>query len=444
MDPNQDVFISHSSADSKLAYAMCDYLEKKGIRCWIAPRDIPGGVKYGKSIIMGIKTCKIMVVLFNNNANASEGVETEVERAFHYKLTLIPFKLDQTIPSDSLEFSFGSFQWLDASKGNPEDHFDLLYQNCARILENKEHVIEEKPVPPLSTDRKERPVKEKPVQHQEGNKSQDIKKNENKKKKRLALIGLGSLVALTLIFIFMRNDSVPPKPVVKPTIQWVSIPAGKFMMGSTFSEIGKTDAEPKHEVSLSAFKMSAYEVTFEQYDAFCVDTKREKPGDKGWGRGKRPVINVSWDDAIAFAEWMGCRLPTEAEWEYACRAGSTTPFNTGNNLTTNQANYNGNYPYKKNATGIYRKKSIAVGSFAANAWNLYDMHGNVWEWCSDWYGDYPSSPQTNPAGASKGSQRIYRGGCWESKFHSCLTAYRNHMYSGYRDRCICFRLVSLQ
>ena len=161
MDPSKDVFISHSSADSKLAYAMCDYLEEKGIRCWIAPRDIPGGVKYGKSIIMGVKTCKILVVLFNNSANASEGVETEVERAFHYKLTLIPFKLDETIPSDSLEFSFGSFQWLDASKGNPEDHFDLLYQNCARILEKKERIIEEKMVVPLTSEKKENSIKEK-------------------------------------------------------------------------------------------------------------------------------------------------------------------------------------------------------------------------------------------------------------------------------------------
>ena len=200
MESNQDVFISHSSVDSKLAYAMCIYLEQKGIRCWIAPRDIPGGVKYGKSIIMGVKTCKIMVVLFNNNANDSEGVETEVERAFHYKLTIIPFKLDETIPSDSLEFSFGSFQWLDATKGNPEDHFDLLYQNCVRVLgkkegvieekpvlplttETKEYVIEEKPVPPIITETKENPAKEIPVQQQEGNNSQGDKKNEIEKKK---------------------------------------------------------------------------------------------------------------------------------------------------------------------------------------------------------------------------------------------------------------------
>ena len=203
MESNQDVFISHSSADSKLAYAMCIYLEQKGIRCWIAPRDIPGGVKYGKSIIMGVKTCKIMVVLFNNNANDSEGVETEVERAFHYKLTLIPFKLDETIPSDSLEFSFGSFQWLDATKGNPEDHFDLLYQNCVRVLGKKEGVIEEKPVPPIITETKENPAKEIPVQHQEGNNSQDDKENEIEKKK------LGVFKAFLYTSIFISILTIP-------------------------------------------------------------------------------------------------------------------------------------------------------------------------------------------------------------------------------------------
>jgi len=430
MDSNKDVFISHSSVDSKLAYAMCDYLEEKGVRCWIAPRDIPGGVKYGKSIIMGVKTCKIMVVLFNNNANDSEGVETEVERAFHYKLTLIPFKLDETIPSDSLEFSFGSFQWLDASKGNPEDHFDLLYQNCVRVLGKKEHSIPT-PVTPINTDTKESPVKEIPVQHQEGNKSQDNKENEINKKKRFTLIGLGSLVFLTLIFIFMRNNSVPSKPVVKPTIQWVSIPAGTFMMGSPASDVGRSDDKIQHEVKLSAFKMSAYEVTFEQYDAFCVTTNREKPRDEDWGRGQRPVINVSWYDATAFAKWMGCRLPTEAEWEYACRAGSTTPFNTGENLTTSQANYGSD-------------QTRTVGTLTSNAFGLYDMHGNVWEWCSDGHGDYPSSPQTNPSGPSEGKHRIYRGGSWGSKWHSCRSWYRNKIDPGYLDNSIGFRLVSLQ
>ena len=253
------------------------------------------------------------------------------------------------------------------------------------------------------------------------------------------------LVAIVALFISSCGGNSTPDVAdesTKPTIKWASIPAGTFMMGSPVSEVDRSSDEIQHEVKLSAFKMSAYEVTFEQYDAFCVATKREKPGDEGWGRGKRPVINVSWDDATAFAKWMGCRLPTEAEWEYACRAGSTTPFNTGANLTTNQANYDGNYPYNKNATGIYRAQSIAVGSFAPNVYGLYDMHGNVLEWCQDWHGDYPSSSQSNPTGPTEGSRRVFRGGGWDGGAPGCRSAFRLNFGPDLRDADFGFRLVS--
>ena len=225
-------------------------------------------------------------------------------------------------------------------------------------------------------------------------------------------------------------------------IEFVSIPAGTFTMGSPASEVGRSSNETQHQVTLSAFKMSKYEVTFEQYDLFCDATGRSKPNDEGWGRGNRPVINVSWDDATAFAEWMGCRLPTEAEWEYACRAGTTTPFSTGNNLTTSQANYNGNYPYRNYPKGDYRAKTTLVGSFAPNKWGLYDMHGNVWEWCSDWYGDYSTSAQTNPKGASSGSGRVFRGGSWYNRARNCRSAFRNTYTPAGRSHDIGFRLVS--
>jgi formylglycine-generating enzyme required for sulfatase activity len=173
-------------------------------------------------------------------------------------------------------------------------------------------------------------------------------------------------------------------------------------MGSTSYETDReSDEGPLHTVTLSGFKMSKYEVTFAQYDAFCDATGRQKPSDEGWGRGNRPVINVDWNDATAFAEWMGCRLPTEAEWEYACRAGTTTPYHTGSSLNSSQANVDG---------GVGQTKP--VGSYAPNAWGLYDMHGNVWEWCSDWEGSYSAGAQTNPKGPSSGSDRVLRGGSW--------------------------------
>jgi len=238
-------------------------------------------------------------------------------------------------------------------------------------------------------------------------------------------------------------ETIQQKTVEKPVIEWADIPAGTFTMGSPASEVGRNIYyETRHQVTLSAFKMSKYAVTFEQYDLFCEATGREKPFDEGWSRGKRPVINVSWHYATAFAEWMSCRLPTEAEWEYACRAGTTTPFNTGNNLTTDQANYNGNCPYTNNPKGIYREKTMPVGSFAPNAWGLYDMHGNVMEWCSDWYGDYPTSPQTNPKGPTWGSYRVIRGGGWKFSAQYCRTAIRGNRYQVERYNFIGFRLVS--
>lgn len=246
-------------------------------------------------------------------------------------------------------------------------------------------------------------------------------------------------------------------------------------MGSPTDEVEREADETQHQVTLSAFKMSKQEITVAQFKAFVDATGYVTDADNGTGgvsgsgiwtgtkfelkagvnwkcdeKGNprpsteynHPVIHVSWNDAVAFASWLGCRLPTEAEWEYACRAGTTKPFSTGYNFTTEQANYDGNYPYSNFAKGVYRERTIPVGSFSPNAWGLYDMHGNVWEWCSDWYGDYPTVAQTNPTGPESGSYRMYRGGGWYSCAQSCRSAYRNDSFTGDRSGDMGFRLVS--
>ncbi len=161
-----------------------------------------------------------------------------------------------------------------------------------------------------------------------------------------------------------------------------------------------------------------------------------------------PVEQVSYDNIQDFIKKLNLkegadkyRLPTEAEWEYACRAGTTTPFYFGKCLSANQANYDGNYPLEDCPKGQYREKTVPVGSFAPNAWGLYDMHGNVWEWCQDWYGNYTADAVPDPTGPSSGSNRVLRGGGWYGDAWICRTAYRGSSSPGYGRNFCGFRLV---
>ncbi len=239
-----------------------------------------------------------------------------------------------------------------------------------------------------------------------------------------------------------RNVPVAPSSSADP--YWIDIPGGTFMMGSPSNEPSRVVInETQHQVTVSSFKLGKNEVTFEEYDAFCTATRRRKPDDDGWGRGTRPVMNVSWNDAKAFADWKGCRLPTEAEWEYACRAGSTSAFYTGDNITTEQANFNGiKEPYNGASPGKYLAKTQPVGSYAPNPFGLYDMHGNVSEWVSDWYTDnYQNGNQTNPQGPDKGSEKIRKGGSWYDQGWRCRSAYRLRIAPDRIDRIIGIRLA---
>ena len=224
------------------------------------------------------------------------------------------------------------------------------------------------------------------------------------------------------------------------------IPAGRFVMGSPIEEADRgSDEGPQHEVTIvSPFYMGIHEVTREQYEAVMDAT----PG-RFEGR-TNPVENVSWDDAALFCRKLAARagravrLPTEAEWEYACRAGTSTPFHTGETIGTDQANYNGEATYASGARGVDRGKTIPVGGLSANAWGLYDMHGNVYEWCQDWYDgrSYAEAGARDPRGPSSGTYRVLRGGSWRFGPHNCRSAYR-HRHSPYERRdYIGFRVVA--
>jgi formylglycine-generating enzyme required for sulfatase activity len=243
-------------------------------------------------------------------------------------------------------------------------------------------------------------------------------------------------------------------------LEMVYIPGGTFLMGSPENEEGRFDFEgPQHEVTVAPFYMGKYPVTQEQWEVVMGNNPSYFKG------AKRPVENVSWDDVQEFLRKLNervCsnrfsgqeerlkpslqteyRLPSEAEWEYACRAGTTTPFYFGETITTDLANYNGNYTYASGPKGEYRKQTTDVGSFQPNVFGLYDMHGNVWEWCADpWHNNYQGAPTDGSVWElSGGSRRVLRGGSWSDHPRLVRCAAQDDFSPSVRSYIIGFRLV---
>ena len=239
--------------------------------------------------------------------------------------------------------------------------------------------------------------------------------------------------------------------------EMVVVPAGSFMMGSPNDEEGReTHESPQHLVTFDQpFAVGVYEVTFDQWDACVADGGcNYQPDDENWGRGNRPVINVSWDDAQIYLSWLSSytghsyRLLSEAEWEYAARAGTTEPFYFGATVSTDQANYNGDYIYGSGSKGLNIEQTEPVGVFSANAFGLYDMHGNVFEWTQDcWNKSYRGAPDDGTAWETKDcDNRVLRGGNWYSHPASLRSAARGSQSSatrswGWVDGTIGFRVA---
>jgi formylglycine-generating enzyme required for sulfatase activity len=237
-------------------------------------------------------------------------------------------------------------------------------------------------------------------------------------------------------------------------LELVAIPGGTFQMGSPDTELDRSNDEgPQHAVTVSPFWMGKFPVTQAQWQVVAdlpkvnCDLHPEPSKFKG---DNRPVERVSWHEAIEFCDRLSrktgreYRLPSEAEWEYACRSGTTTPFYFGETITTDLVNYNGNYTYAAAPKGEYRSQTTEVGSFPPNAFGLYDMHGNVWEWCLDhWHKNYQGSPTDGSAWITGGDSnyRLLRGGSWYDDPRLCRSAFRSRYPPDYRYNVIGFRVV---
>jgi len=250
-------------------------------------------------------------------------------------------------------------------------------------------------------------------------------------------------------------EEVPPEPgdTFKdcpdcPTM--VDIPAGSFVQGSPPDEPeSDSDERPQRTVNVPAFAIGQTEVTFDEWDACVADGGCSYNPSDSWGRGDQPVIRVNWHDAQEYVAWLSSktghdyRLPSESEWEYATRAGTTGRFNTGDCITTDQANFRGTNPAQGCPSGEYRQQTLPVGSFAPNAFGLYDTHGNVWEWVQDcWNGSYEGAPTDGSAWMSGDCGRaVLRGGSWLSYGQVLRSANRYRFYRGYRFNYGGFRVA---
>jgi formylglycine-generating enzyme required for sulfatase activity len=247
-----------------------------------------------------------------------------------------------------------------------------------------------------------------------------------------------------------------PREVVNSVgMRFVLIPEGAFWMGSPEDETQRgPDEGSRRRVTLTRpFYLGVFPVTQREYET-VTGTNPSHFTRKNGGGPNHPVEQVSWEEAAPFCRHLSAlaaeakagrryRLPTEAEWEYACRAGTATPFARGASLSSASANFDGNHPFGKAGLGPYLQRTSEVGAYPANPWGLFDLHGNVWEWCHDWYAEdyYATAPEGDPPGPAHGSQRVLRGGSWNNSGHLCRAARRNKYAPDFRGETIGFRVV---
>ncbi len=387
-------FISYSREDSEFALRLAQDLRAEGADIWMDQLDIKMGDRWDRKVEQALKKCAGLILIMSPTSVKSDNVLDELDYALEKDKRILP----------------------------------ILFLECERPFRiRRRHYV-------------------------------DFTAGYAKGFRRMkGDLNLNSSSAVIPESSIPRIEKKPESGYVDEH-GMVFVEGGIFEMGDTFGD-GRDNERPVHQVTLDDFWIGRYAVTFEEYDAFCAATGRGKPEDRGWGRVKRPVIYVSWDDAVAYCNWRsereglekvyqiegenveanwqakGYRLPTEAEWEFAARGGLKSKgfkYSGGNEL--DPVGW-----YEQNSEG----RTHPVGQKLPNELGLYDMTGNVWEWCWDWYGDYSPKPQTNPKGPDTGKYRVLRGGSWSNNDVSCRVTYRNDydFDSSFRNYYFGFRLT---
>ena len=491
-----DVFLSYSSQDKPIADAVCSTLEGKKIRCWIAPRDVLPGLPYGEAIVEAIESSRVMVLVFSASANNSAQVMREVERAVSKGIPVIPLRIEQVPPSKSLEYFISAPHWLDALTPPLEKHLQSLAETVHLLLSRQGKRSDSRAGetgPSLGTmeeivGKRSHSSAQPPAPDQEKSSLADSKGRRGCQLQISIVLGLLVTIGVAAISPTVWLATRPPRPPdtaseesrrekdnsdTAPTVtnsigmKLVLVKPGIFLMGSPPSEAERRDDEDQHEVEITRpFYVGVYEVTQEQYErvmgnnpSFFSPTGGGKARVKGMDTRQFPVESVSWEDAVEFCRRLSAlpeekanerayRLPTEAEWEYSCRGGPffknpSPPFYFGNSLSSTRANFEGNLPYGGAAKGVYLERPTKVGSYPPNALGLYDLHGNVFEWCADWYDAeyYKRSPRQDPQGPENGEHRVSRGGSWFMNGRYCRAAYRANYAPGDRDNDNGIRVV---
>ncbi len=392
-----DIFISHSTKDEKTIEDLCHYLEKRNLHCFVAYRDVPKGKDWGEYIVNAIEDCKVFVYVHTQASNKSKETTRELNLAFEAECLVIPFRIENIEYIKAKKYRLTNINWLDAFPSNPEDYFGELFEK----------------IKPYFHDRIQEGDEIEPQRRKTALKRNELEEQQREDREKIQIFNIKGV-----------------------EFKMLRVQGGTFQMGATSEQA--YDAfdweKPVHSVTLSDYYIGQIQVTQELWEAVMGSNPSYFKGDN-----QRPVENVSWNDCQEFIEKLNrltgknFRLPTEAEWEYAARGGNKSRGYkySGSDNPDLVAWYDDN-------SG---DKTHPVAQKQSNESGLYDMSGNVWEWCQDWCGDYSSNSQTNPRGASTGSLRVLRGGSWNDIARGVRVSYRGGITPGDRDLIFGLRLA---